>query len=1101
MSVLMSLPKLRFGIALAVLLLIAALPAHQTPMTHARDHPVEDFSISVDTVGAGVTDPQCMPLALRAANYLADEAFTIDDEILWTIAGDSEVVSPNVQDGIAGLGFFFMEAYRRSQTAPHIDGLVTPERLLYKNLAIGAGNALVAIAGADTDGVFWNSTYNTVGNATSNLIEFGYMTGVAGAADYLAKLFTITGNQTYLETAEDAMNWLIDQAYNAVVGLDEHYAWAPSKDEELSTSWADASPGIGTLLVNLYRVTGNQTYLDIAMGVYNWLYATKVPNLSGYVWRLEPENLASNYYLGRWSGLAGIASFLMDLYSSDDDAMVLDMIQKAAVGFEREVLVTEDGSNYFPYYSDATTYLTGWADGQAGIGSTLLRLANVLDDDSYEEMALNVLGFYEEMFAAGAVMWNVPEAYHGTLIVNPIDDGNAGTLLFFAEGYRRTQDDRYLHAARMVASGLVDRAVTAEDETTWTVSGSSTSISHGYGSGVAGIAAALLAFEASGEFSAFDTVEAAAAYLTSMAEHNAENARWPIDDGAGSEYKAELEDGVAGVGYFFMDLVEKLQAPSMLYGANYEDWQHHFNLAKGAANWLLMVANTETTGAKWASLYDASDDEDEYAIYRTGYLQGAAGIGHYLLRVFEHTGDSAYFNMSRSASEWIMSLNHSSVPGMMSFPRDTYGLPTANNWGEGSAGIADFFLDMYLATNNQTYLEYTEDVAEYLINEAVAEGETYYWTDGAELGNTTYLGRFHGIAGISSFLMDLFTVTDDTDYINYALAGIDYIASKANTSIGDGTAFPDNATDLYPYFFTGYESGAAGIATTMIRANLLNDSSTYDSIIESTYDWLIDMAIEDENGRYLWTVNEFDTAVYYGFYKGSAGIAKFLADYYEVTRSQESYEKLMAAVGSLEHLALPQTVGVAWNPSNETTDDVFLGLDEGVCGTALGVLQFTRFANEAPYLRFTSAEVAATYETIAFTALVGDDQELVSLSYCFNEEIPTLFADIPANGEISANISLEALPDDSHTLTLTAVDNTGKISTASIDFNKLPHTSTLPSSTAPVDTETDEEEDETNWWENEWLYIAIGVGLVCVLLGAFVVKRMKNRKEKAEILE
>ena len=84
-----------------------------------------------------------------------------------------------------------------------------------------------------------------------------------------------------------------------------------------------------------------------------------------------------------------------------------------------------------------------------------------------------------------------------------------------------------------------------------------------------------------------------------------------------------LLDGVASVGYAFVKYFD------------YDENPEYLDVAQGAANWLLDVAEKPTTNQmRWVN-YTSENSNNVEKAYLTGWYSGTAGIGIFLLELYE----------------------------------------------------------------------------------------------------------------------------------------------------------------------------------------------------------------------------------------------------------------------------------------------------------------------------------------------------------------------------------------------------------------------------------------------------------------------------------
>jgi hypothetical protein len=189
--------------------------------------------------------------------------------------------------------------------------------------------------------------------AGKEAIFYGFAHGNAGIAYFLLAMYAATGEVRYLAASEAAAETLI-----RVAQVEEGRAYWDHGPERPSrwTYWCNGSSGVGTTMLRLYQVTGNEQYRRLAEMAGHSVYHSRW--FSG---------------LGQCHGLAGNGEFLLDLHQVLGDNRYLAMAgELAEVLFSYRVL--RDGRTVFPDDS-----LLGVAPdfgvGTSGVGAFFNRLA------------------------------------------------------------------------------------------------------------------------------------------------------------------------------------------------------------------------------------------------------------------------------------------------------------------------------------------------------------------------------------------------------------------------------------------------------------------------------------------------------------------------------------------------------------------------------------------------------------------------------------------------------------------------------------------------------------------------------------------------------
>ncbi|MFJ8229003.1 class IV lanthionine synthetase LanL [Streptomyces sp. NPDC094448] len=191
--------------------------------------------------------------------------------------------------------------------------------------------------------------------------------------------------------------------------------------------------------------------------------------------------------------------------------------------------------------------------------------------------------------------------------------------------------------------------------------------------GASGAGLALLRFwEATGEAAFLDRARQAADTVTAAAEHHDGGIHWPVP----ADYPSALAGvshygfahGTAGVGAFL------LAAARATGDGTYAEQ------ADAAARTLAAAAQVEDGAAHWPT---AENDRR----YKTHWCSGSSGIGTFLLRYWQTSGEQQYLDLAAQAAEAVFRARRHVSPAQC----------------HGLAGDGDFLLDLAQATGDDHY--------------------------------------------------------------------------------------------------------------------------------------------------------------------------------------------------------------------------------------------------------------------------------------------------------------------------------------------------------------------------------------------------------------
>ncbi|MFE5536262.1 class IV lanthionine synthetase LanL [Streptomyces sp. NPDC056519] len=239
-----------------------------------------------------------------------------------------------------------------------------------------------------------------------------------------------------------------------------------------------------------------------------------------------------------------------------------------------------------------------------------------------------------------------------------------------------------------------------------------------HGSAGSGLAAAHL-WQRTGDPRFAELVVDAADRLAGAARHEPSGVSWPVpaeavSKEAGKRYLG-FAHGTAGIGCF------------LLAAAGVSKRQEHLDLAVAAGEY--MVANAVMVGgvAQWP----AQATDAPTAPY---WCHGSAGIGSFLLRLWQTTGDDRYGELARHAARAVQ--------------ERACRAPLTQC--HGLAGNGDFLLDMATATGRPAYRAMAEDLARLIVSERAHRDSHVVFPN--EYGDVS-TSWSDGSAGILAFLL------------------------------------------------------------------------------------------------------------------------------------------------------------------------------------------------------------------------------------------------------------------------------------------------------------------------------------------------------------
>jgi lantibiotic modifying enzyme len=361
--------------------------------------------------------------------------------------------------------------------------------------------------------------------------------------------------------------------------------------------------------------------------------------------------------------------------------------------------------------------------------------------------------------------------------------GTAAPTMFFVEAFRTTGDERWLSAARAGVRWMenhLDASVAGE-------------AGCGLLTGVGGWAVVLNELaEAAGDEQArhlagrvLDTV-AARASVTDAGVH------W--------HDLTEILWGTAGIGCLMLAPGADYLGPAAL------------DLAERAGDWLLAEAEPAPAGIRWSlgRAYEARYPDRKRRF--PNFAHGAAGIGFFLARLAQVTGERRFLDASLAGTEWIMTTVRTDQDTCAAYHHDPDGTELFTlGWCHGPPGLGWLFRQLELTTGEATWRTWLRRAARAdLLSGIPARKEPGFWDN---------VARCCGSAGVAEFFLDLHRLEGRPEDLAFARTLVDDLLARAiedqKGMRWSNYEFRMDDPDLPPE--TTYMQGAAGIGSTLLR--------------------------------------------------------------------------------------------------------------------------------------------------------------------------------------------------------------------------------------------------------------------------------------------
>ena len=386
-------------------------------------------------------------------------------------------------------------------------------------------------------------------------------------------------------------------------------------------------------------------------------------------------------------------------------------------------------------------------------------------------------------------------------------------------------------------------------------------------SGVAGIGLFFLnLYQYSHNTTYLTTAEKSANYILTQRKIVNSTEYWQRSEYSLSDSYSSQKYGSAGIVEFLISLYKTTQISLYL------------NSAIEAMNSLInYYLNDTSVGKTWGYSFFGE-------IPLTGLMYGVSGITTSFLDLFELTNNNTFLTEAIKGLNWVLSLSRveSSTFGnqrSLSYsPTLTYPY-NYTGYSTGESGIGDLFLKTYSITGDNQYLTYAKEIGNWLLGNE-HNGQWLYGGVDYMTGSTNkdgyFLGLSSGSAGIAMFLMNLYKMSQDKEYLNSVNRIHSMLLDKMKT---DGTKkfFTVQSLGLFANSVqTGLKHGVAGIGVFFNKFYRLFENNTDLSIISGISDYL--HSVETPEGLIPIEINSTNTFFDSSLFEGLSGIGLFYLD-------------------------------------------------------------------------------------------------------------------------------------------------------------------------------------------------------------------------------
>lgn len=358
--------------------------------------------------------------------------------------------------------------------------------------------------------------------------------------------------------------------------------------------------------------------------------------------------------------------------------------------------------------------------------------------------------------------------------------GSPGVILFFLELYHSTGEKRYLNIATRTADHLLNH-ISNEKAT-------------GLYVGLSGIGLALdEVYSATKKDKYRKGVMQCIAAIRQKAMHTENGIHWsPVTD---------IIAGSAGTGLFLLNMAKKYNDPGLT------------GVAAKTGEWLLKQAIPGKNGLKWKMA-------NSYPKLMPNFSHGTAGIAYFLATLHIHTGKKEFLEAALAGAQYLLAVAEENRDSCLVFHNEPDGRDLHYlGWCHGPPGTANLFYRLYKITGDISRLKWVRRSAGEIMASGIPEKHTPgFWNNA---------GRCCGSAGIAEFFLDIHlhlpTKKKVTAYLDFSKKLTHDLLTKAlpgGKTKNMGIKWVHAEHRVKPDFLqaqTGLMQGAAGIGLWLLK--------------------------------------------------------------------------------------------------------------------------------------------------------------------------------------------------------------------------------------------------------------------------------------------
>jgi lantibiotic modifying enzyme len=268
----------------------------------------------------------------------------------------------------------------------------------------------------------------------------------------------------------------------------------------------------------------------------------------------------------------------------------------------------------------------------------------------------------------------------------------------------------------------------------------------------------------------------------------------PAGKGVEWDKVTDIIAGAAGTGLYLLRAAHRMDDPASR------------ELAAKAGLRLIELGIPENGGLKWRM-------DPEFPRLTPNFSHGTAGVAYFLATLHQETGRQEFLDAALAGARYLQSIANTEGDTCLIFHDE----PDNKNlyylgWCHGPVGTSRLWIRLNQIDPKAGWLTWAKKGAKGILASGIPEKQTPgFWNN---------LGQCCGSAGVADFFLDLGKLTGDHTYTDYSRRVVRNLLKRATPTSGDGLKWihaEHRVKPEYTYAQTGYMQGAAGIGMALLR--------------------------------------------------------------------------------------------------------------------------------------------------------------------------------------------------------------------------------------------------------------------------------------------